>query len=170
MASPESAQSRLGVPGDLLVARANRPANHMLIAVTGGELVWDASAGDLDWAATTALSKEALGHAFSEEPRWVDLRWARDQEDSLRSADPRLQDAVADLAAAIRQRAQGLPDRGAHPAAPPDHAAAVAVAAALVILLAFSLTAAFIAKGQRDRATGRKPWPPRACWRPRPSR
>ena len=82
----------------------------------------------------------------------MDLRWARDQADSLRSADPRLQDAVADLAAAIRH-------------VPKDSLigehirrrrrtvqAAVAVAAALVVLLAFSLTAAFIAKGQRDRA------------------
>ena len=151
MASPESAQSGW-VSREISWWRANRSADHLLIALTRGELVWDESAGDLDWGATTALSKEALGHAFTEEPRWVDLRWAPDQEDSLRSADPRLQDAVADLAAAIRhvpkdtligehiqQRRRTLQ-------------AAIAVAAALVVLLAFSLTAAFIAKGQRDRA------------------
>jgi WD40 repeat protein len=151
MASPESAQSGW-VSREISWWRANRPANHLLVALTRGELVWDESAGDLDWGATTALSKEALGHAFTEEPRWVDLRWAPDQEDSLRSADPRLQDAVADLAAAIRhvpkdaligehiqQRRRTLQ-------------AAIAVAAALVVLLAFALTAAFIAKGQRDRA------------------
>ena len=54
--------------------------NHMLIAVTEGDLAWDETAGDLDWVVTSALSKEALGHAFSEEPRWVDLRWARDRQ------------------------------------------------------------------------------------------
>lgn len=151
MASPEAAQSGW-VSREISWWRAHRPMNHLLIAVTEGDLAWDETAGDLDWAATTALSKEALGHAFSEEPRWVDLRWARDQADSLRSADPRLQDAVADLAAAIRHVPKdsliGEHIRRRHRAV----RAVVAAAAALVILLAFSLTAAFIAKGQRDRA------------------
>ena len=151
MASPESAQSGW-VSREISWWRAHRPMNHLLVAVTEGDLVWDETAGDLDWAATTALSKEALGHAFSEEPRWVDLRWARDQADSLRSADPRLQDAVADLAAAIRHVPKdsliGEHIRRRHRAV----RAVVAAAAALVVLLAFSLTAAFIAKGQRDRA------------------
>ena len=151
MASPESAQSGW-VSREISWWRVHRPMNHLLIAVTEGELVWDESAGDLDWAATTALSKEALGHAFSEEPRWVDLRWARDSEASLRSADPRLQDAVADLAAAIRHVPKdsliGEHIRRRRRAVQ----AVVAAAAALVVLLAFALTAAFIAKGQRDRA------------------
>jgi hypothetical protein len=151
MASPESAQSGW-VSREISWWRAHWPMNHLLIVVTEGDLVWDETAGDLDWAATTALSREALGHAFSEEPRWVDLRWARDQAGSLRSADPRLQDAVADLAAAIRHVPKdsliGEHIRRRHRAV----RAVIAVAAVLVVLLAFSLTAAFIAKGQRDRA------------------
>jgi MTH538 TIR-like domain (DUF1863) len=151
MASPESAQSGW-VSREISWWRAHRPMNHLLIAVTGGDLVWDETAGKLDWAATTALSKEALGHAFSEEPRWVDLRWARDQADSLRSADPRLQDAVADLAAAIRHVPKdsliGEHIRRRHRAV----RAVVATAAVLVVLLAFSLAAGFIAQSQRDRA------------------
>ncbi len=104
MASPESAQSPW-VAKEIGWWRERRPASHILIAVTDGELIWDASASDLDWAASTALSKEALGHAFGQEPRWVDLRWARAQAEAghLRSADPRFQDAVADLAATIRE-------------------------------------------------------------------
>jgi DNA-binding beta-propeller fold protein YncE len=151
MASPESAQSGW-VSREISWWRSHRPANHLLVAVTGGELVWDERSGDLDWGATTALSKEALGHAFTQEPRWVDLRWARDQEDSLRSADPRLQDAVADLAAAIRHVPKDtlIGEHIRHRRRTLQ--AAIAVAAALVVLLAFSLTAAFIAKGQRDRA------------------
>jgi hypothetical protein len=151
MASPESAQSGW-VSREISWWRACRPVNHLLVAVTEGDLVWDETAGDLDWAATTALSKEALGHAFGEEPRWVDLRWARDQAGSLRSADPRLQDAVADLAAAIRHVPKdsliGEHIRRRHRAV----RAVVATAAVLVVLLAFSLTAAFVAQGQRDRA------------------
>ena len=151
MASPESAQSGW-VAREISWWREHRPANHLLIAVTGGELVWDEAVGDLDWAATTALSKEALGHAFTQEPRWVDLRWARDSEDTLRSADPRLQDAVADLAAAIRHVPKDtlIGEHIQHRRRTVQ--AALAVAAALVVLLAFSLTAAFIAKAQRDRA------------------
>ncbi len=151
MASPESAQSGW-VSREISWWRAHRPMNHVLIAVTEGDLAWDETAGDLDWAATSALSKEALGHAFSEEPRWVDLRWARDQAGRLRSADPRLQDAVADLAAAIRHVPKdsliGEHIRRRRRAV----RAVAAAAAALVVLLAFSLTAAFIAEGQRDRA------------------
>ncbi|HTT54578.1 MAG TPA: toll/interleukin-1 receptor domain-containing protein [Streptosporangiaceae bacterium] len=151
MASPESAQSPW-VAREIGWWREHRPVSHVLIAVTSGELVWDAAAGDLDWAATTALSKEALGHAFGQEPRWVDVRWTRPQESSLRPADPRFQDAVADLAAAIRQ-------------VPKDSLigehirqrrrtvrALVAGLAALVILLAVAVSAAFIASGQRNRA------------------
>ncbi len=151
MASPESAQSPW-VAKEIGWWREHRPASHILIAVTGGELVWDASVGDLDWAASTALSKEALGHAFGQEPRWVDVRWARAQAASLRSADPRFQDAVADLAATIRQ-------------VPKDSLigehirqrrrtirSLVAGLAALVILLAFAVLAAVVAQRQRDRA------------------
>ena len=151
MASPESAQSAW-VSREISWWRANRPANHLLVALTRGELVWDESASDLDWGATTALPEEALGHAFTEEPRWVDLRWAQDQEDSLRSADPRLQDAVADLAAAIRHVPKDTLIGEHIRRRRRTLQAAIAVAAALVVLLAFSLTAAFIAKGQRDRA------------------
>jgi WD40 repeat protein len=151
MASPESAQSPW-VAKEIGWWRERRPASHILVAVTGGELVWDASAADLDWAASTALSKEALGHAFSQEPRWVDLRWARAQADSLRPADPRLQDAVADLAATIRE----LPKDsliGEHiRQRRRTMRSVVAALTALVILLAFAVLAAVVAQRQRDRA------------------
>jgi DNA-binding beta-propeller fold protein YncE len=153
MASPESAQSPW-VAKEISWWRERRPASHILIAVTDGELVWDASAGDLDWAASTSLSKEALGHAFGQEPRWVDVRWARAQAQAghLRSADPRFQDAVADLAATIRE----LPKDsliGEHiRQRRRTIRSLVAGLAALVILLAAAVTAAVIAKDQRDRA------------------
>lgn len=150
MASPGSAQSPW-VAKEIGWWR-ERLASHILVAVTGGELVWDASAADLDWAASTALSKEALGHAFSQEPRWVHLRWARAQADSLRSADPRLQDAVADLAATIRE----LPKDsliGEHIRQRRRTMRSVgATLTALVILLAFAVLAAVVAQRQRDRA------------------
>jgi len=151
IASPESAQSPW-VAKEICWWREHRPANHILIAVTDGQLVWDASAGDLDWAASTALSKEALGHAFQQEPRWVDVRWAREQESSLRSADPRFQDAVADLAAAIRQQPKDSLIGEHIRQRRRTIRSLLAGLAALVILLAFAVTAAVVAVRQRDRA------------------
>jgi WD40 repeat protein len=152
MASPESAGSPW-VAREIAWWRAHRPISRLLVAVTAGDLAWDDGASDLDWAATTALSKEALGHAFQQEPRWVDLRWARDQESSLRSADPRLQDAVADLAAAIRQVPKDTLIGEHIRQRRRTLRAALAVAMSLVLLVALAVTAAVIAKGQRDRAT-----------------
>ena len=151
IASPESAQSSW-VAKEICWWREHRPANHILIAVTDGQLAWDASAGDLDWAASTALSKEALGHAFQQEPRWVDVRWAREQESSLRSADPRFQDAVADLAAAIRQQPKDSLIGEHIRQRRRTIRSLLAGLAALVILLAFAVAAAVVAQRQRDRA------------------
>ncbi len=74
----------------------------MLIAVTGGELVWDHDRGDFDWERTTCLPRTMAG-MFTDEPRWVDLRWmSEDDPGSLR--DPRFQQCVADLAAPLHGR------------------------------------------------------------------
>ena len=60
IAYPESAQSAW-VSREISWWRANRPANHLLVAFTRGELVWDESASDLDWGATTALPRRRSG-------------------------------------------------------------------------------------------------------------
>ncbi|MFE0191379.1 toll/interleukin-1 receptor domain-containing protein [Streptomyces sp. NPDC058989] len=74
----------------------------MLIAVTGGELVWDHERADFDWERTTCLPRTMAG-MFTDEPRWVDLRWMSEEDPgSLR--DPRFQQCVADLAAPLHGR------------------------------------------------------------------
>ena len=45
----------------------------VLIGLTGGELAWDASAGDFIWTEATPLPPSLRGR-FKEEPLWVDLR------------------------------------------------------------------------------------------------
>ena len=60
--------------------------------------------GTLGWTGTDVTGDavpSALEGVFTEEPRWVDLRWARD-EDHLDLNDPRFADAVADIASTIR--------------------------------------------------------------------
>ena len=73
----------------------NREAGRILPVVTDGEFGW--ADGDVVGDAVP----EALGGVFAEEPRWVDLRWAKD-EDQLDLQDPRFADAVADIGSAIR--------------------------------------------------------------------
>jgi WD40 repeat protein len=78
----------------------NRSTDRILIAVVGGDLVWDRARGDFDWSATTALHKSLSGR-FREEPLYVDLRWARGAE-GLTLRNLQFRDAVLSLSATVR--------------------------------------------------------------------
>jgi hypothetical protein len=98
LASPDAAASPW-VNREIEHWLERRPGSSILIALTDGELAWDAAAGSFDWQQTTALPP-ALRRALDDEPRWVDLRFARTTTDlSLHS--PAFRDAIADLAAPI---------------------------------------------------------------------
>ena len=92
--SPEAAGSEW-VGQEIEYWIANRDPSRILPVVTDGEFGW--SDGDVVGDAVP----DTLRGVFSEEPRWVDLRWAKD-EDQLDLQDPRFADAVADLGSAIR--------------------------------------------------------------------
>ncbi|MFD3422558.1 toll/interleukin-1 receptor domain-containing protein [Streptomyces decoyicus] len=101
LACPRSADSEW-VRKEINWWRAGPGARRMLIVVTGGELTWDHGTGDFDWERTTCLPRTMAG-MFSDEPRWVDLRWMSEQDPgSLR--DSRFQQCVADLAAPLHDR------------------------------------------------------------------
>jgi WD40 repeat protein len=103
LASPESAASTW-VGRELAFWRAHKSRANLLVVLTEGDLVWDEAAGDFAWPQTTALP-ESLRGFFDEEPRWIDLCWARTAEDvSLRN--PRFRSAVADLAAPLHGRSK----------------------------------------------------------------
>jgi WD40 repeat protein len=78
---------------------ATKPPERLLVGLTEGTLAWDPGRGDFDWSRTDALPP-VLSGAFSEEPRFIDLRWAREAS-SLALSHPRFRDAVADLAAPL---------------------------------------------------------------------
>ena len=92
--SPDAAQSEW-VGQEIGYWTTNRDAGRILPVVTDGEFGW--SDGDVVGDAVPA----ALKGVFAEEPRWVDLRWAKD-EDQLDLQDPRFADAVADIGSALR--------------------------------------------------------------------
>ena len=74
----------------------NRGASKMLILVTDGEISWRSGDRDFDWRQSTALNP-ALKGQFTEEPLWVDLRWARSEANfSLRKE--RFRSAVLQIA------------------------------------------------------------------------
>ncbi|HEU0089332.1 MAG TPA: WD40 repeat domain-containing protein [Pseudonocardiaceae bacterium] len=72
--------------------------------LTDGELVWNEAIDDFDYHRSTALPAPLRGW-FATEPMWVDLRWARD-EDQLSVRHSRFRDAVATLAAPMHGRSK----------------------------------------------------------------
>jgi hypothetical protein len=101
LASPAAAQSPW-VTREIEHWLAGPSAERFLIVLTEGELDWDDARGDFDWDRTTAIPR-ILDGAFGEEPRHIDLRWARTGE-HLSLRDPRFREAVADIAAPLHGR------------------------------------------------------------------
>ena len=98
LASPRAAASPW-VERECARWRQNKSCDRLLIGLTEGEISWDQGANDFDWRATTALPHQ-LGGALVEEPRFIDLRWARNDND-LALTHARFRDSVADLAAPL---------------------------------------------------------------------
>jgi WD40 repeat protein len=80
----------------------HRPADRIILVLTDGELVWDDEGNTFDEGRSTALPP-ALSGAFQDEPRYVDLRFARGLE-PLSTRNPQFREAMADIAAAIHER------------------------------------------------------------------
>jgi len=98
LASPEAARSEW-VRREVSFWQANRERDALLIALTEGEIHWDADAGDFDWRRTTALPEQLRGW-FHAQPLWVDLTWAR-TETQLSERHVRFRDNMGALAASL---------------------------------------------------------------------
>lgn len=99
LASPEAAASKW-VDKEVSHFLATSGADRLLIALTGGELEWDDTAGDFRQAAT-ALPPSLRG-VYSQEPLWVDLRAFRDDASSANKGNQVFLQAALDLAATIK--------------------------------------------------------------------
>ena len=97
LAAPEAAASRW-VEQEVAWWRAHHGSDSCFIALTGGDLEWDAERGDFSAGSVVPPS---LRGWFASEPLWVDLRWARTEE-HLSLRNPRFRDSVAELAAPLR--------------------------------------------------------------------
>ena len=96
LASPSAAASPW-VEREVAWWLANRPHESLLIVLTEGRLDWR---GTVD---SDALPP-ALMAALADEPRFLDLRWARSDTIDLSLQHNRFRDAVADLAATLHGR------------------------------------------------------------------
>ncbi len=95
MASPEAAKSPW-VNKEIEHWVATKSPDRILPVVTDGEWRWDTERGD--FAADSTAVPAALRGAFTEEPLYLDLRWARD-EGQLSLRHSRFRDGIAQLAA-----------------------------------------------------------------------
>ncbi len=95
LASPEAAGSEW-VNREVAHWLATKAADRILPVVTDGLWEWDPGAGDFTPASSAVPA--ALRGALHDEPRHLDLRWARDETD-LDLRNSRFRGAVADLAA-----------------------------------------------------------------------
>jgi len=107
MASPAAARSKWVVK-ELDWWLTNREVDHLLLVLSEGEMLWDDGSRDFDWSRTDALPRELAGR-FGDEPRYVDLRWARNDA-RLTLDHPMFRGAVLDLAAPIHGSEKDLLD------------------------------------------------------------
>ena len=96
LASPQAARSEW-VNREVERWIDTRSPDRILAVVTEGTWAWDDTAGDLDWDVSDA-APPALRGVFAEEPRHLDLRWARDH-DHLDLRHSTFRDGIAQLAA-----------------------------------------------------------------------
>lgn len=92
--SPDAAQSPW-VNQEIEYWKGQKDPSRVLPVLTDGKFEW------IDGDVSGTAVPEQLEGAFTEEPRWVDMRFARDETD-LDLKDPRFADAVADIASALR--------------------------------------------------------------------
>jgi WD40 repeat protein len=95
LASPEAARSEW-VNKEISHWLATKSVDRVLPVVTDGSWEWDPTAGD--FTAESSAVPDALRGALAEEPRHLDVRWARSETD-LDLRNSRFRSAVADLAA-----------------------------------------------------------------------
>lgn len=147
----EQAAASPWVDQEIAYWREHRDVSRILPVLTCGSLVWDARSGGWD-AASTAVPPSFEG-AFAEEPRFIDLTWIADRS-AIDRRDPRLVDAIADLAAPLH----GLPKDELVGTDIREHRRALrlarAAAAILVVLTLAAATAAVVAV--RNARTARR--------------
>lgn len=149
MASPQAARS-VWVQKEILWWLEHRSAARMLVLLTDGTMNWDSQAGDFDWRTTTALP-EQLRKRFADEPLYVDLRWARSEE-NLSVRHLQFRGALLDIAAPLHGKPKEDLDGEDVRQQRRNKAWAWSAGAALSVLAVAATAAAIYAVSQRNEA------------------
>ncbi len=154
LASPASASSEW-VNRELAHWIATKPIDRILPVVTDGTWEWDASKKRLSDNSTAA--PDMLRGVFADEPRHLDLRWARDRA-SLDLRDSQFRGAVADIASPLHGVAKDeleSEDVRLHRSARRLARSGVAALAALLIVALITTGLAIRQKHRADDAAAR---------------
>ena len=138
--SPDAAASPW-VNQEIEYWKMHRDPSRILPVLTDGTFAWDGS------NVVGNAAPQQLEGAFSEEPRWVDLRFAKDEE-NLDLKHPRFADATADVASTLR----GLAKDELASEEVKQHRRTVRTAWAAVVLLVGLGVAAGVAAVQATRS------------------
>lgn len=104
LASPEAASSRW-VQKEVEYWMTWKSPDTLLIALTGGDIVWSADTGDFDWSLTTALPENLKGY-FAMEPLYADFRAVKSKQE-LFIGNPEFKNEAVLLAAALHGKSIG---------------------------------------------------------------
>lgn len=156
LACPESAVSE-GVRREVnhWINILKRDSRKVLIAVTGGKLVWNEHEQDFDWSETTPLPVEFKGYFLGHpEPLWADFCDCK-SEDRLRADDATFRRAAVKVAAGLHRVAP----RDLESADLREHKIRIRIFSALVVSLSVLLVMAVLlfldARRQRQEAERR---------------
>ena len=192
MASPQAAGSEWGARNRVAWLE-HRGSDKMLVLITEGELAWDVSKQDFDWSRSTCLPEE-LRRRFKGEPLYVDLRWARSEDNlsirHLRSAAPcstsrlrctgsprTISTARTFGRIAETRRGRGPPERHwqcspwprrLRQSTPSDSAMKLAGSAMLPLRASSKRRPATLSRPPTTGLSGRRTWPRRPCVRRKP--
>ncbi len=132
---------------------ANRPVDRLLVVLTEGEIAWQRETGRCDAERTTALPK-VMVDALTQEPLFVDVRWAR-HEPALSLDNLRWRSVVLDLAAPLHGLSKSAMDGEAVRAHRRNRRWAAGTGALLALLATTAAVAAYIAHAQTLEAVER---------------
>ena len=149
LASPQAAASKW-VQREVEWWFANRPADNFFVLLTAGTIAWNEDTRDFDWKLTTALPDLVRGK-FQNEPLYVDLTWA-EQQDQLGLQNTRFRQAILDIAAPLHGKDKDQLDGEDVRQFKRMRRLRAAAVAGLVALALASTTAAVVAVKERNFA------------------
>jgi WD40 repeat protein len=149
LASPHAARSQW-VRREVEYWLTHKSIEHVLIALTSGEIVWNRQTSDFDWKATTSLP-DLLRGRFAEEPKYVDMRWATNSSD-LSLQHPAFRQSIIDLAAPLHDRLKSDLDGEDIAQFRRTKRAAISAIVGLTGLLILSLSLAYYSNSKRHEA------------------